>query len=110
MTWTMSSVNFRVLQCFDSGLDSIGGTGKKVVYWYLAQKRHLIREKVPDNPAEFLEALKGLFGQGAGILERTIVRELKKSFNITLSEGLVEVLALIKQKDQSIPFESANKH
>ena len=98
------------MECFDSGLDSIGGTSKKIVYWYLAQKRHLIREKVPDNPAEFLEALKGLFGQGAGILERTIVRELKKSFNITLSEDLVEVLALIKQRDQSLSFDSATRH
>jgi hypothetical protein len=72
-----------------------------MVYWYLSQKRSLKIEDVPESPVVFLDALKTIFGQGAGILERTIVRELKHEFNITLGENLVEVLSLVKHKVSS---------
>jgi hypothetical protein len=95
------NTNSQVLQCIDEGMNSIGSAGRQTVYWYLARKRDLMREGIPDHPSEFLEALRNLFGQGAGILEKTIVRELKQGFNITLGENLAEVLSLIKRKNSS---------
>ena|GEM_PF-5128884 len=100
MIVVVSKLNSGILQCIDAGLDTIGAS-KTVLYWYLSQKGHLDRENIPENPTKFLEALKALFGQGAGILERTITRELKRVFNVTLGDGLVEVLALIKRTDSS---------
>jgi hypothetical protein len=94
-------LNPDIYQCIDAGLDTIGTSSKRIVYWYLSQKRNLSREKIPDNPTVFLDSLKTLFGQGAGILERTIIRELRQAFNITLGENLEEVLALIKRKSSS---------
>jgi hypothetical protein len=96
-----SESNLKLLQCIDAGLDSIGSAGRQTVYWYLAQKCDLKREGVPDNPNEFMKALKNLFGQGAGILERTIVRHLRQAFNVTLGESLGDVLTLIKRKNLS---------
>jgi hypothetical protein len=96
------NTNSQVLACIDEGMNSIGSAGRQTVYWYLAKKSDLKREGIPDHPSEFLEALKNLFGQGAGILERTIMRELKQGFNITLGENLAEVLSLIKRMDSSI--------
>jgi hypothetical protein len=94
-----SEPNLKVLGCIDTGLGSIGMAGREAVYWFLAQKLGLKREGIPDHSNEFLEALKNLFGQGAGILEKTIVRQLRETFNITLGENLGEVLALIKRRD-----------
>lgn len=91
-----SESNLKVLQCIDAGLGSIGLAGRQAVYWYLAQRLDLKRERIPDHPNEFLDALRKLFGQGAGILEKTIVRQLRQTFNITLGEGMGDVLALIK--------------
>ena len=93
-----SESNLKVLRCIDAGLNSIGTAGRQAVYWYLAQKLDLKREKIPDHPNEFLDALKKLFGQGAGILERTVVKQLRQTFDITLGEDMGEVLALIKGK------------
>ena len=64
---------------------------------HLLQVRKLHEVDIPDKPREFLEATRELFGQGAGILEKMIVRELKKTFNITLGDDLCEVVDLIKQ-------------
>jgi hypothetical protein len=99
VTGTVSYLSPDISQCIDAGLDTIGASSKKVVYWYLSEKRNLKREKIADNPTVFLETLRTLFGQGAGILERMIVSQLKQAFHLTLGESLEEVLALVKQKD-----------
>ncbi len=98
----VSSLNAQVLECVDAGMDSIGGTSKRIVYWYLAQKRSITRDGIVDDPNAFVDALKTLFGQGAGILERTIIRQLRQTFNVTFGENLTEVLALIRRKDSPI--------
>ncbi len=97
----VSTLNMQVLQCIDVGMDSLGGTSKHIVYWYLAQKRNLTRDGILDDPNAFIEALRTLFGQGAGILERTIIRQLRQTFNVTFGENLTEVLALVRRKDSS---------
>jgi len=82
-----------VLKCIDSGLDVLGPASKQVVYHYLAQ-RQLSRERIPDEPWKFTEALKSLFGRGEEILERTIVMEIKRTLGLASSgEMLVEILA-----------------
>ena len=103
----VSSLNIQVLQCIDVGMDSLGGTSKHIVYWYLAQKRNLTRDGILDDPNAFIEALRTLFGQGAGILERTIIRQLRQTFNVTFGENLTEVLALVRRKDS---FTAADTH
>jgi len=99
VTGIVSYLNPDISQCIDAGLDTIGASSKKVVYWYLSEKRNLEREKIAGNPAVFLETLRTLFGQGAGILERMIVRQIKQAFHLTLGENLEEVLALVNEKD-----------
>ena len=82
-----------ILKCIDSGLDILGEVSKQVVYSYLAQNQ-LSRETIPDEPWKFTETLRSLFGRGEEVLERTIVMELKRTFEITSSGGmLVEILA-----------------
>ncbi len=87
-----------VLKCIDSGLEVLGTVSKEVIYSYLAQNQ-LSREKIPDEPWKFTEALKSLFGRGEEVLERSIVLELKRRMGID-SNGvsLVELLAAIRMK------------
>jgi hypothetical protein len=85
-----------ILKCIDSGLDVLGEVSKQVVYSYLEQNQ-LNRERIPDEPWKFTETLRSLFGRGEEVLERTIVMELKRTFDITSSGGmLVEILAAVR--------------
>ncbi len=91
----MAEATFRsnVLRCIDSGLDVLGPASKEVVYHYLAQ-RQLSRERIPDEPWKFTEALKSLFGRGEEVLERSIVMELRRTLGLGSEPGLlVEILA-----------------
>jgi hypothetical protein len=85
-----------ILKCIDSGLDVLGEVSKQVVYSFLAQNQ-LSRERIPDEPWKFTETLRSLFGRGEEVLERTIIMELKRTFEITSSGGtLVEILAAVR--------------
>lgn len=98
-----AEIDFRssILKCIDSGLDVLGDVSKQVVYSYLAQNQ-LSREMIPDEPWKFTETLRSLFGRGGEILERTIVVELKRAFNITSNGGmLVEILAAVRLRKGS---------
>ncbi len=90
-----------ILKCIDSGLDVLGEVSKQVVYSYLAQNE-LSREMIPDEPWKFTETLRSLFGRGEEVLERTIVLELKRAFDITSTGGmLVEILAAVRLRKGS---------
>lgn len=90
-----------ILKCIDSGLDVLGDVSKQVVYSYLAQNQ-LSREMIPDEPWKFTETLRRLFGRGEEVLERTIVMELKRVFDITSDGGmLVEILAAVRLRKGS---------
>jgi hypothetical protein len=90
-----------ILKCIDSGLDVLGEVSKQVVYAYLAQNR-LSREMIPDEPWKFTEVLKGLLGRGEEVLERTIVMEIQRTFNITAGGAmLVEILAAVRLRKGS---------
>ena len=90
-----------ILKCIDSGLDVLGEVSKQVVYSYLTQNQ-LSRETIPDEPWRFTETLRSLFGRGEEVLERTIVTELKRTFDITSSGGmLVEILAAARLRKGS---------
>jgi hypothetical protein len=87
-----------ILKCIDSGLGVLGDVSKQLVYSYLAQNQ-LSREAIPDEPWKFTEALKNLFGRGEEVLEKTIVLELKRTYGIVSSGGmLVEILAAMRLK------------
>jgi hypothetical protein len=85
-----------ILKCIDSGLDVLGPTAKETVYSYLARNQ-LERESIPDEPWKFSESLRSLFGRGGEMIEKIILIELRRSFGIGSSDGiLVEVLAAMR--------------
>ena len=101
---SMSETDFKlsIMKCIDSGLDVLGDVSKQVVYSYLAQNQ-LSKEMIPDEPWKFTETLKSLFGRGEEVLEKTIVTELKRTFNITSGGGmLVEILAAVRLRKGSV--------
>jgi len=58
-----------VLEVIDWGLDVLGVSGKKAVWFYLEQDPNFNREKIPENLEDFEKALRGLFGLGYDFLE-----------------------------------------
>jgi hypothetical protein len=74
---------------FNSAVDramlSIGETGREMVYYYL-EKTFGIKEQWHNNLEGFAEALEQIFGPGAQLLLRAIVKELYTDLNLKIEE------------------------
>lgn len=72
----------KILKCVDKGLDSIGDIAKRVLYWHLRNTFKITLEDVPDNPEKLVEALYGMYGPAASVLESNIVDEITREFQL----------------------------
>jgi hypothetical protein len=76
-------VEHKILQCIDDGLQALGDSGKKAIYYYLKKNYRLKREEIPKKPETFCRGLTLMFGQeGADIIEKWIIEKLKMGFNL----------------------------
>lgn len=78
-----SMVEQKILQCVDDGLQALGGSGKKAIYYYLEKNFRLKREEIIKKPKIFCRGLTLMFGEeGADIIEKWIIKKLKMSFDL----------------------------
>jgi hypothetical protein len=102
MATSPSEFDLKVSDCIDQGLGALGEAARKTVYWFLDAKVHLKKETIANEPGKFMATLERLFGQGAGLLEKRIIKELEQTFHLMLGgESLVETIALIRAKRES---------
>lgn len=81
-----------MLQCVDRGLDTFGSNMKQAVYWALMSKEALSSDKILSNPEAFVRALKEIFGNGYPLAERSIIREMKKTFELEMPSRSYNIL------------------
>ncbi|RLG29489.1 hypothetical protein DRO56_04265 [Candidatus Bathyarchaeota archaeon] len=68
-----------LLEIVDESLDEVFGRGRKrVIYYYLDRIFDIKREEIPENFGKFLRSLEELFGGGAEIIKRVIMKKLDK--------------------------------
>ena len=95
-----------VLDCVDRGLDAVGESTKKVLYWQMKQGSNLERSDIVHKHKEFLWALRSMFGSGSKYLELHILNEIKVSFggalNPSSTKTLEEALAALRTKIEDV--------
>jgi hypothetical protein len=82
------SVEELVLDGVNKGLDSIGANVKDVFYSVMESSYQLKRTEIAKNPDQLERAISGFFTVGAALVDRTIGREVVRSFNIPLCPAL----------------------
>jgi hypothetical protein len=99
-----SKLEKRIMQCVDDGLEVLGDSGKKAIYYYLEKNSGLKRKEIPKKPEIFRKELSFMFGEeGTDIIEKWIVEKLrmsfklKQQFKITFSEAVAMIKAQAKQ-------------
>jgi hypothetical protein len=83
---------YDLLQCVDRGLDAFGSNMKQAVYWSLMSKEAISSDRILSNPEAFVRALKEIFGNGFQLAQRSIVKEMKKTFELNLPSGSYDIL------------------
>ena len=77
----------RILTCLDRALDILGSSVKRVTYFYLSKEEGLVPTDLIKNPRRFVNALYNFFGDGAGVIETWILRELRKEADLLIRES-----------------------
>jgi hypothetical protein len=82
MTQRVEAFKKALMEAIDEGLLMLGESGREVIYFRLKQSYALKKEDVPNNPEIFVSCLREIFGSGAEVIERTIIRSLYKKLGI----------------------------
>jgi len=79
------TMNFEevLLEAIDEGLSLLGESAKQAVYCHLGKTFKMNRLDIPYRLEEFTDAIEGIFGAGAKILEIQIMKCLFKKVGYT---------------------------
>jgi len=64
------------IEAVDEGLGTLGESGKHMIFFHLDKSYSVKRHEIPKKPEAFARGLEKIFGAGASVLERLIVKSL----------------------------------
>lgn len=96
MTQKMEVFKRALMEAIDEGLLMLGENGREVIYFRLKQSYALKKEDIPGHPEIFVKCLRSIFGAGAEVIERSIIKSLYSKlgmeFNVKKGFGFLEYL------------------
>jgi len=75
-----------LLEAVDEGFLALGESVRQAIYWHLENRFSIRRDEIPDRLKEFMEALKNMFGAGAEILLKVIIKRFYMKLNLTFKD------------------------
>jgi len=64
------------IEAVDEGLDVLGESGRHMVFFHLERSCSIKRHEIPKKPEAFAAGLEKIFGAGASVIEKLIVKSL----------------------------------
>lgn len=75
-----------LLEAIDEGLTILGDSGKHMVFFYLERNYSIRKHDIPKNPEAFIDGLEKIFGSGASVLEKMILKCMCSKLGLTDDE------------------------
>jgi hypothetical protein len=64
------------IEAVDEGLGTLGESGKHMIFFHLDRSHSVKKHEIPKKPEAFARGLEKIFGAGASVLEKLILRSL----------------------------------
>lgn len=74
------------MEAVDEGLKSLGESSRHMIFFHLENSYSLKRHDIPKKPEAFAEGLEKIFGVGALVLEKIIVKILYSKLGLNYEE------------------------
>jgi hypothetical protein len=86
---TENRTNFKRLlfEAVDEGLLVLGKSGRNAVYFHLQSLYSLKKEDALEKPDVFVKSLRKIFGIGAGVIEKAILKSLYDKLGLDYKEN-----------------------
>jgi hypothetical protein len=86
---TEKGFNATIFSCIDTALNTLGEASRLALYYQVGSKFHLNSTQFESRPLEVVDCLHKILGDvGYSFIQRLIVREIGRSFKMTLREGI----------------------
>jgi hypothetical protein len=71
-----------LISAIEEGLCPLGESSKQAIFFHLEKSFDIKKENIPTKLREFKEALEGIFGPGAQIIEKSITKCLQNKLGL----------------------------
>ncbi len=93
----------KLLIAVDYGLLALGENNKTAIYYHLKKSFRLEREKIPNDPEKFSQALHNIFGPGAEVIEKFVIKDLYSRLGLNLEvETSSEFVDYVRRAQESL--------
>ena len=75
-----------LVQAIDEGLLVFGESIRHVIYYHIASKHNIERERIPERREAFHEGLKDMFGEGSKVVEKQIAKSMYAMLDLKFRE------------------------
>jgi len=75
-----------LVEAVDEGLLMLGESGREVIYFRLKHSYALSKEDIPFHPEIFVECLLKIFGSGARVIEKAVIKSLYRKLGLKFVE------------------------
>src|SRR6266851_7638510 len=90
-----TSLDRPLIESIDAALSALGTSTRDSVLLYLRKRYSISLEEAPQRMDEFLQALRGLLGYGARVIEKLVIARLVETNEVSLAEARGRNLAEI---------------
>ena len=91
------------MQCVDKGLEPFGSHVKQTIYWRMMILHGSQRDGVITNPSVFAKVLGEIFGASAIGIERSIIGEIRKVFDLPVEDRETLTGTIVAARERIIP-------
>ena len=64
------------IEAVDEGLETLGESGKHMIFFHLDKSYSIRKHEIPKKPEAFARGLQKIFGAGASVIEKLILKSL----------------------------------
>jgi len=75
-----------ILETVDESLLLLGESSRKSIYFHLQNIVNLKKEEIPNDLEAFAQGLEKIFGKGATVIEKSIVKNLCRKLGVEYKE------------------------
>lgn len=99
---------YDVFRCVDKGLEPFGSHVKETLYWRITILHDSLHYCVIENPEVFVRVIRELFGEGARVFERSIMKELRHAFELSERDDLTAALLSVREQIAAASYRNDN--
>ena len=93
---------YDLLGCIDKGLEPLGSHVKQTIYWKMTILHGSQREGIVANPSIFAKVLQEIFGEISMRIEKSIIKELGKVFELSVEDMKTLTSAIVAAREQVV--------